>query len=64
MDHDLIILMLSALRSAIGDSLRSAAVGTDRKYDLGRAWDHVHDAEKILTKLDACRRDMLDSTSR
>jgi hypothetical protein len=70
-NHELIIQVLAALRAAIGDSMRSAPDRTARKRELGRAWDHVHDATRILTDLDKAVSDLdriprplLDSTSR
>jgi predicted transcriptional regulator len=57
-DHTLIIALLSAIRADLADSLREAAVGTDRKYDLGRAWDNLQDAQAILQDVDLieCQR--------
>lgn len=46
------IAILAAIRTDLSLSLREAAVGTDRKHDIGRAWDHLQDVEAILRDVD------------
>lgn len=55
-DHTLTIALLSAIRNDLSLSLKEAAVGTDRKGDIGRAWDHLQDAEAILRDVDLIQR--------
>lgn len=54
--HALMIALLHAVREDLSESLREAAVGTVRKYDIGRAWDHLQDAEAILRDVDLFER--------
>jgi hypothetical protein len=51
-EHELIIRILRASLVEIGMSLRQATPNTDRRYDLGRVWDHIQDAANILADLD------------
>ena len=50
--HYMITGVLSLIQVEIATSMREAATGTNRKYDLQKVWDHVVDARILLEGID------------
>ena len=55
--HYMITGMLSLIQIEIDHSMREAATGTNRKYDLEKALDHIVDARILLQEVDEITRE-------